>query len=236
MSGSDDKTLRLWDAVSGAHLNTLNGHSNLVMAVAFSPDGTRIVSGSADNTLRLWDAVSGTHLKMLNGHSGWVMSVTFSPDGTQIISGSGDNTLRLWDAVSGTQSNTLHGHSNSITSVAFSPNGTQIMSGSDDKTLQLWDAMTGYNIWIYDKPTPSVQRPHLNWDSQPSFYNFVSNDGWLWAMDPKQRICWIPVAYRPSNVNCLAANGTHIALGSEDGCVIILDLLDQPFFLMVVSI
>ena len=82
------------------------------------------------------------------------------------MSGSDDKTLRLWNAVSGTHLNTLNGHSNSVTSVAFSPDGRQIMSASDDKTLQLWDAATGYNIWIYDTSIPSVQRPHLNWDSR----------------------------------------------------------------------
>jgi WD40 repeat protein len=51
VSGSTDKTLRLWDAVSGAHLNTLKGHSDQVRSVTFSPDGTQIVSGSFDNTL-----------------------------------------------------------------------------------------------------------------------------------------------------------------------------------------
>jgi len=85
--------LQLRDAVSGTHLNTLNGHSDWVLSVAFSPDGTRIVSGSKDNTLRLWDAVSGAGLNTLNGHSNWVLSVAFSLDGTRIVSGSNDNTL-----------------------------------------------------------------------------------------------------------------------------------------------
>ena len=172
VSGSDDKTLRLWDAVSGTHLNMLIGHSDWVTSVAFSPDGTRIVSGSDDKTLRLWDAVSGAHLNTLNGHSSWVLSVAFSPNGTQIVSGSSDETLQLWDAVNGAHLNTLNGHSGWVLSVAFSPDGTQIVSGSNDKTLRLWDAMTGYNIGIYNASTPSVQWPHPNWESQSSFYHF----------------------------------------------------------------
>jgi len=98
------------------------------------------------------------------------------------------------------------------------------MSGSDDKTLRLWDAVTGYHIGIYNTSTPSVQWPHLNGESQSSFYRFISDDGWVWAMHPKQRLCWIPVTYRPFDVNSLAKNGTYIALGSADGRVIILDL------------
>ena len=97
-----------------------------VNSVAFSPDGTKIVSGSEDKTVRVWDAVTGTLSNTLEGHSDSVESVAFSPDpdGTKIVSGSFDNTVRVWDAVTGTLSNTLEGHSSRVNSVAFSPDGT----------------------------------------------------------------------------------------------------------------
>src|SRR5882762_1835589 len=118
---------------------TMDGHSDCVNAVAFSPDGTHIVSGSDDNTLRLWDTVSGAHLNSLEGHSDPVESVTFSPDGTLVVSGSTDRTLRVWDTVTGAHLNTLKGHSDYVRSVAFSPDGTRVVSGSNDTTLRLWD-------------------------------------------------------------------------------------------------
>ena len=80
----------------------LRGHEDRVYSVAFSADGTRIVSGSHDNTLRLWDAKTGQPIgEPLRGHEGPVHSVAFSADGTRIVSGSHDNTLRLWDAKTG---------------------------------------------------------------------------------------------------------------------------------------
>ncbi|KAF8816069.1 WD40 repeat-like protein [Phlegmacium glaucopus] len=226
VSEFNDNSLRLWDAVSGARLNTLNGHSDSLWSVTFSPDGTRIVSGSFDKTLRLWDAMSGAHLNTLMGHSGPVRSVAFSPDGTRIVSGSTDKTLRLWDAVSGVHLNTLKGHSDAVRSVAFSHDGTRIVSGSHDKTLRVWNAVTGNSIEIYNKSTYAlVHSPTpLHGKSASSFHIFISDDGWVWSMDPKKRLCWIPVSYRPSNYNCLAISGTCIALGSADGRVIVLDL------------
>ena len=103
VSGSDDYTLRLWDAATGKPIGLpLQGHTNWVISVAFSPDGRRIVSVSSDNTLRLWDAASGQPIgPPLQGHTNSVSSVAFSPDGRRIVSGSLDNTLRLWDAATG---------------------------------------------------------------------------------------------------------------------------------------
>ncbi|KAL5327862.1 hypothetical protein ACEPPN_005568 [Leptodophora sp. 'Broadleaf-Isolate-01'] len=143
VSGSGDKTVRLWDAATGALQQTLEGHSSTVTSVAFSPDGTQVVSGSGDETVRLWDAATGALQQTLEGHSGWVTSVAFSADGTQVVSGSGDETVRLWDAATGALQQTLEGHSVTVESVAFSADGTQVVSGSGDKTVRLWDAATG---------------------------------------------------------------------------------------------
>jgi len=116
-----------------------------VTAIAFSPDGTRLVSGSRDTTLRLWDVKSGQPLGApLTGHKGVVYSVAFSPDGTRLVSGSGDMTLRLWDAKSGQPLGApLTGHKGVVGGVAFSPDGTRLVSGSWDTTLRLWDAKSG---------------------------------------------------------------------------------------------
>ena len=103
VSGSCDKTVRLWDADTGQPIGQpLTGHTDEVNSVAFSPDGTRIVSGSDDNTVRVWDADTGQPIgQPLTGHTDEVNSVAFSPDGTRIVSGSGDKTVRLWDADTG---------------------------------------------------------------------------------------------------------------------------------------
>src|SRR5258706_12083628 len=77
ISGSSDRTLRTWDAETGAPVSDpLEGHTGLVESIAYSPDGRHIISGSSDCTIRIWDAETGTPVRdPLNGHTGWVVSV-----------------------------------------------------------------------------------------------------------------------------------------------------------------
>ena len=124
-------------------LFTLYGHTGAVRSVAFSPDGTRIVTGSRDQTAKVWDARTGTPLLELKGHTGRVSDVAFSPDGTRIVTGSADGTAKVWDARTGTALLELKGHTGAVTSVAFSPDGTRIVTGSRDRTAKVWDARTG---------------------------------------------------------------------------------------------
>jgi WD40 repeat protein len=76
VSGSDDRTIKLWDPTTGELQQTLEGHSDSVRSVAFSPDGQLLASSSADNTIKLWDPTTGELRQTLEGHSHWVWSKT----------------------------------------------------------------------------------------------------------------------------------------------------------------
>ncbi|MEH2108618.1 WD40 repeat domain-containing protein, partial [Nostoc sp.] len=145
-SGSDDKTIKLWDVSTGKAIKTLTGHSSSVWGVGFSPDGKTLASGSDDKTIKFWDVSTGKAIKTLTGHSSGVYSVGFSPDGKTLASGSDDNTIKLWDVSTGKAIKTLTGHSSRVYSVGFSPDGKTLASGSDDKTIKFWDVSTGKAI------------------------------------------------------------------------------------------
>ncbi|KAF7363067.1 WD40 repeat-like protein [Mycena venus] len=135
VSGSRDKTVRVWNSKTGALLVEPIQHDENLMSVAFSPDGEHIVSGG--NDIVVWNSRTGTLVAgPFRGHSDPVNSVAFSPDGGRIVSGSADHTIRIWDAKAlGVEKVESEGHSDTVWSVAFSPNGEQIVSGSEDGTI-----------------------------------------------------------------------------------------------------
>jgi WD40 repeat protein len=140
------KLWKLWGADSGAPLQTLEGHSAKVSAVALSPNGMLLASASEDGIAKIWDAKSGAELHTLDGHSSCVRAVAFSPNGSMLASASEDWTAKIWDAKSGAELHTLDGHSSYVRAGAFSPNGKMLASASWDETIRLWDTSSGAEL------------------------------------------------------------------------------------------
>ncbi|MCT7966792.1 serine/threonine protein kinase [Laspinema sp. D1] len=143
VSGSVDKTVKLWDLESGQVRQSLSGHSNEIWSVTFSPDGSKVASSSGDGTIKVWETSTGKLLHTLTDHAAWVMSVAFSPDGKQLASGGFDNTIKLWNAETGELIRSIAGHSGWVFSLAYSPDGQLLASGSFDRTIKIWHTQTG---------------------------------------------------------------------------------------------
>jgi small GTP-binding protein len=142
-SGSEDKSVKLWEVSNGKLVRSLEGHKAGVVTVSFDPSGRTLASGSEDNTVKLWEASSGKLVHTLEGHQDRVRSVSFDPSGGTLASGSDDHTVKLWDSRSGKLVRSLEGHKSGVMSVSFDPSGRTLASGSYDKTVKLWDSSSG---------------------------------------------------------------------------------------------
>ncbi|GLI72449.1 hypothetical protein PoHVEF18_000626 [Penicillium ochrochloron] len=167
VSGSCDKTIRIWDAETGTlirTLGTLGGHEEAVTSLAFSAERKWIVSGSDDKTARIWDAQTGQLLQILN-HWEPVTSVAFSNDDMLVASGSHENTVRIWAAESGRLYHVLRDHTGPVTSVAFSSDCAQIASGSHDNTVRIWAVNSGKLLYTLEGHTKQVNSVLFSGDS-----------------------------------------------------------------------
>jgi WD40 repeat protein len=124
-SGSDDRTIKIWDAYTGACLQTLKRHCSQVSSVNFSHDSSCVASGSYDKTIKIWAAHTGACLQTLEGHDSRVRLVVFSHDSSCIASGSYDHTIKIWDVQTGTCLQTL-GIGSTVQNLSFDATGSAL--------------------------------------------------------------------------------------------------------------
>ncbi|CUA77855.1 Periodic tryptophan protein 2 homolog [Neurospora crassa OR74A] [Rhizoctonia solani] len=153
--------IQIWSASTGEAVTTLPQTSLGVRGmVAYSLDGTRIISYSQGGDLCLYDAQSATvALESQPTLIGPIRSIDISPDGKYIVSGSRDNMLHVWDAISGQLIlGPLTGHTGIVYFIRYSPDGSRILSCSYDGTLRQWDARTGYSLSV-NNPIVDIATP-----------------------------------------------------------------------------
>lgn len=145
-TGAGDSTARVWDCLTQTPLFTLNGHTNFVLVVSYSPCGSMIATGSMDSTVRLWDANTGKPIgKPLTGHNKWVSSLAWEPlhltkesETPRLVLGLKDGTIRVWDTTHTQCLFLMSGHTNAVLCVKWSGSNIVYLA-SHDKTIKAWD-------------------------------------------------------------------------------------------------
>ena len=162
-SGSQDKTVRLWDTTNKDEWTTLQKHTGWTNVLAFSPDGKLLASGSTDTTVQLWNIATGEPLATLTGHLNSIIALAFSSDGNILASGSTDGTVRFWNTGNGDPLSTpITGHTEWVKAVAFSNGGSTLASVAFNGTITFWDVKTS-------KKSNSQVTGHRDWFTTLAF-------------------------------------------------------------------
>ncbi|MFN8374390.1 MAG: WD40 repeat domain-containing protein, partial [Anaerolineae bacterium] len=177
----------LWDVSTAQPLRTFTAHTDNIITIRFSPDGTHALSYASDNTLVLWDINGETPLYTFNVFEDQIYTFAYSPDGLTVLIGDENGSLTLWDTnpASPTLGRLLHpftGHSQRVTSIAFSPNGTQALSGARDGSLILWDVATGEAVHVFPRYSQAV----VGIGFSPDGHRALVSDGYnmnLWEIN-----------------------------------------------------
>lgn len=198
VSGSWDKTVRVWCVESGRELTRMK-HDDTVCVVAWAPDGGRIASGSMDKRIIVWDTDSGTNLIQMR-YTHRPTSLSWSPDGTKLVAGYTDGSMKGFCSVTGDILFNI-GHKKWVTTVSWSPTSTRIVSGSLDKTIRVWE--TGSSNSVGELICINVEEmsgypTSIDWS--PDGMSLVSghshHDIWLWDIVSGVGMV-VPVKYIP---------------------------------------
>ena len=235
--GKADGTLQLWDVATRKKLSTLRGHvdfplqplnkpvhpmfnkKNWALAVAFSPDGTRLASGSTDTTVRLWNTTGDRDWVTLQKHTGPTNVLAFSPDGKMLASGSTDKTVQLWDTTTGKPLATLTGHLNGITALAFSPDGRTLVSGSADGTIRFWQTATGTPVdTLITGHTHTIKAATFFEDSSTLVSAAFNGEITFWDVETSQRSTVQNIGHRDwYSAVAFSPDGTKLVSEAADG-------------------
>ncbi|XP_065562942.1 F-box/WD repeat-containing protein 7-like isoform X2 [Artemia franciscana] len=155
VSGSYDRSVRVWNIKTGNCEKILNGHEDHVLCVQFF--GDMLLSGSADKTIKVWDLPSGSCSKTLRGHRDAVTCISF--DQSRLFSGSLDRTIKVWNLSLGNCINTIdwmssEGHTGVIR--CLQADASKLVSAADDRTLKVWSLDTGQRIATLRNHTDGV--------------------------------------------------------------------------------
>ncbi len=222
VTGSLDKSVRVWDVASGRQLRAFQGHLTEVVAVAVRADGRQVASAGEDGTLRLWDLSPTDDHRAVSEAGDSLWTIAFAPDGKRFAAAGADRVVRVYDTATGKLEAALPPRAGAVTAVAFLDNN-RLASVGGDKVVAVWDASAGKLL----KELPGHESAVLALAAAPGGKLLVSGAadrtvrGWdadsgklLWTWAGRSAVCAVAVR----------KDGKLVAVGCADGAVVTLDV------------
>ena len=230
-SGSEDKTVIIWDVKNGEKIKNLKGHSSWVTSVSWSPDGKYLASGSsyfpdggrALEELFIWEVKSGEKLKTLCGNNYSVYSISWSPDSKYLASCTETYVVNIWDAKSGECIQTLGRHSHNVESVCWSPDGKSLAGGGrnwevdeSNGIVNIWDAKTGKVLQTLEGHSDDVES--VCWSPDGKYLASGSGDETVIRWDAKSGAKLQTLEGHSDDVNSISwsPDGKYLASSSSE--------------------
>jgi WD40 repeat protein len=233
VSGSRDKTIKLWNVETGKEVRTFSGHAHYVNDVDFSPTERWIASASSDQTVKLWDVTTGREVQTFRGHVDIVNIVAFSPNGQRLVTYGGMSNPRVYSVRGGTRPLDMKGGA-SIYNLGFSPDGDRIVVATNG--IEIFDSNTGKRIrFLQGHPEndgsnagaairAAVFHPYRNLIATCA----VDGTLMLWDLDQRHAELFKTFQLSPTggafNEVAFAPDGRHLVTANANGTVYVLRL------------
>lgn len=226
LSGSEDKTVRLWDVAAGHELRQFEGMVRPILAVAVSQDGMKVAASGgqssppANGVVRIWEAAGGQLVNKTDAQSlKLIRDLAFSPDGYYVALAAADHTLRVVEFTKKEEVRRFMGHRDEVLSIAYSPGGTSLLSGSKDRTMRLWDVSTGNELQNFGPHEGAVNS--VAFGPRARVAASASDDGKvrLWAVETARLGTTMQGHSGPVHCVSISPDGRRLASGGADGTI-----------------
>jgi len=213
VSGSSDRTVKIWNPQTGQCLKTLSGHNRPVLSVAFSPDGNTVASCGGHSIIKLWNVETGECFQTVQEKASYI--IKFNSDGLILASGHTSGMIKLWDTKNGKCIQTLGSFGKPIISITFSQDGRYIAYGSYDGTITVWDIKDNKSIAKFQQNYSSPWSLAFNKFSKNSNLLAVGRDSQviqIWDINTSQIIASFQDNRPLEKVNITGITGLSAAM------------------------
>jgi hypothetical protein len=214
---------------SGTPLNkpevVINAHKDIILGMAFSPDGNTLATCGYDRPIKLWDTNTGKERHTLKDHSDAVYAVAFSPDGKLLASGGADRAVKVWDVATGTRLYTLGESTDWVYAVAWHPDGKHLAAAGVDRSIRVWEASAAGGKVVQSVFAHAGPVTRLAYNADGSTLYSLGEDrtakAWTTATMSERTV----YAKQPDTPLALAVrgDGKQLAIGRYDGSLVLLD-------------
>jgi WD40 repeat protein len=232
ITSSNDNNCIVWDLITGREINVLKGHTDFIISIAITPDGSRAIS-SADESCIVWDLNTLPEYNILEKHSLPVNALSITPDGNRAFSGCGndisfvDNSCILWNINTGTPIFVLEGHRKAVKSVDITPDCKRAISGSADESCIVWDLEHGRSIITTKANNGSIEAVAITPDGKKAVSGTSRGICTLWDLDTGRTILYLKGHNSSIKDITITSDGRKVVSVASDHTCLIWDIIDS---------